>query len=65
MTVKTKTQVGVINLQPTWTQMMGGMIAVLQNPNAKQESLDAVRDELFRLAKFADDFNTSQDKEAA
>jgi hypothetical protein len=43
-----------IDLTPTWVDAVGIYIAVLRNPEAPHEAIDAATSELLRLAAVAD-----------
>ena len=45
-----------IDIQPTWAQMMSVMLMALE-PQAPRATVDFVRSELMRVAKFLDDRN--------
>lgn len=43
-----------IDLTPTWQDVLPAMLAVIQNPDASQESRTVMFEELGRMAKVAD-----------
>jgi len=43
-----------IDLTPTWSDILPAMLAVIQNPDAPQESRTVMFEELGRMAKLAD-----------
>lgn len=44
-----------IDLTPSWSALIHPMVLVLRNPDASQEAIELITEELMRLAKFADD----------
>lgn len=43
-----------IDITPTWSALIHPMIMVLRNPDADQEAVDMITQELMKIAEFAD-----------
>ena len=43
-----------IDITPKWEPLIPAMVAVLRNPKAPKEAVQAITEELTRLAKIAD-----------
>lgn len=52
MSVKTKTQIGVIDLTPTWEAMTVALVFLIEDGDS--EGKEFARKELARMAKLAD-----------
>lgn len=60
----TRTPIRTVDLTPTWTGLMPGLIAVLENGDS-EAGRQGVRDELMRLAHLVDHHNLETKKEKA
>jgi hypothetical protein len=49
-----------VDLTPTWSDVLPAILAVIQNPDAPQESRTMMFEELGRMAKVADRYVTFQ-----
>lgn len=46
-----------IDITPSWSALIHPMVSVMRNPDAGQEAIDMITEELMRLAEFADNAN--------
>lgn len=58
MSVTAKTQIGTIDLTPTWEEILSTLLVLIENGDAKGRA--TARAELTRMAKLADLFVASQ-----
>lgn len=53
------------SIVPTHSGIMPTLLAILENPKTPQASKQLIRDQVMRLAKFADDAMAAQERAAA